>query len=226
MKTIKKSMLGLAVLAIAVAVVAVPKPSHAAVTLQNGNSLGDSMILSKLFSGDSMLNSMSGGNTLGSLFIMDKLFAQPTITKAVATVTPVVVTTPAVITMADRMEGKILIQTQANGQAWYVNPVSDERVYLGPTPADAFSAMAKEAVGVTNATFASYNGVAPANSNEATSLVGRFIIKPEDSGKLYYVRPSDRTIISVPDASSAMQLIQQEGVGITNANIALITVAP
>ncbi|MDP2656655.1 MAG: hypothetical protein Q8P11_03785 [bacterium] len=46
--------------------------------------------------------------------------------------------------------GKILLQVQDRGQAWYVNPADQRRYYLG-RPSDAFEVMKKLGIGITNA---------------------------------------------------------------------------
>lgn len=48
--------------------------------------------------------------------------------------------------------GKIFIQTEAKGEAWYVNPSDFSRHYLG-RPNDAFSIMRKLGLGISNADF-------------------------------------------------------------------------
>ncbi|MBI4778966.1 hypothetical protein HY797_00745 [Candidatus Falkowbacteria bacterium] len=42
--------------------------------------------------------------------------------------------------LSDRLRGRILLQTESKGEAWYVNPVNKKRLYLGRT-ADAFAIM-------------------------------------------------------------------------------------
>lgn len=46
--------------------------------------------------------------------------------------------------------GKILLQVQGRGEAWYVNPADQRRYYLG-RPEDAFDVMKKLGIGITNA---------------------------------------------------------------------------
>ncbi|MEK7122927.1 MAG: hypothetical protein AAB855_03665 [Patescibacteria group bacterium] len=50
----------------------------------------------------------------------------------------------------ERLAGKILLQVQANGEAWYVDPIELKRTYLG-RPADAFSIMRSKGLGISNA---------------------------------------------------------------------------
>jgi len=45
--------------------------------------------------------------------------------------------------------GKIFLQTENNGEAWYINPEDNKRYYLG-RPADAFLIMKNFSLGITN----------------------------------------------------------------------------
>jgi hypothetical protein len=48
-----------------------------------------------------------------------------------------------------RFSGRILIQVQANGEAWYVEPKTKKRYYLG-RPAEAYALMRAFGVGINN----------------------------------------------------------------------------
>ena len=48
-----------------------------------------------------------------------------------------------------RFTGRMLIQVQTNGEAWYVDPVSKKRYYLG-RPAEAYAIMRAFGLGITN----------------------------------------------------------------------------
>lgn len=52
-------------------------------------------------------------------------------------------------TFASAQKGKILLQVQKNGEAWYVNPDNNKRYFLG-RPVDAFNLMRKIGLGITN----------------------------------------------------------------------------
>jgi len=53
-------------------------------------------------------------------------------------------------TLAHRLKGKILLQVEQNGEAWYVNPANEKRYYMG-RPTDAFNLMRESSIGITNA---------------------------------------------------------------------------
>jgi len=57
--------------------------------------------------------------------------------------------TLAASSMAQRLAGRILLQVESMGEAWYVDPVSLDRYYLG-RPADCFDVMRGRGLGITN----------------------------------------------------------------------------
>lgn len=48
-----------------------------------------------------------------------------------------------------KVEGKILLQVESHGEAWYVNPINQKRYYLG-RPDDAFELMNNISIGISN----------------------------------------------------------------------------
>ena len=207
-KNTRKVVLGFTVFALALGIAAVPAMSLAATSIVNrSQGLGDLFILDALFNNasDNQVLSGSSGATLGDLFILDKLF-------------PVTTAAAPTVSLGQQLAGRIVIQVESHGEAWYVRPSDFKRVSLGD-PTAAFNYMKSVAVGISNADFNSYNGTAPSR------LSGKFLLKTEDNGKLYYVNPVDHKMIYVNGASGAAALIQSVGLGITNANLNKITVA-
>ncbi len=51
-----------------------------------------------------------------------------------------------------KQNGKILLQVERNGEAWYIYPNNDKRYFLG-RPADAFQVMRNLGLGISNADF-------------------------------------------------------------------------
>lgn len=51
--------------------------------------------------------------------------------------------------LATRLKGKILLQVESNGEAWYVNPANEKRYYMG-RPDDAFQLMRSLGIGIIN----------------------------------------------------------------------------
>ncbi len=53
-------------------------------------------------------------------------------------------------TMAERLAGRVLLQVEQHGEAWYVNPGDHKKYYMG-RPADAFALMRNQGIGISNA---------------------------------------------------------------------------
>ena len=51
--------------------------------------------------------------------------------------------------LAQKLSGRILLQVQSSGKAWYINPADQKKYYLG-RPNDAFDLMRNLSIGITN----------------------------------------------------------------------------
>jgi len=117
-----------------------------------------------------------------------------------------------------RLKGRILLQVQDKGQAWYVNPTDGQRYYLG-RPQDAFNLMRKFGLGVSNKDFSSIEN----NPSAWSRLAGRILIKPEDSGKAYYFDPINLKLHYLGRPDDAFNVIRSLGLGITTNDLSAIT---
>ena len=52
--------------------------------------------------------------------------------------------------LEERLAGRILLQVEEHGEAWYVDPLDHKRYFLG-RPEDAFALMRAKGLGITNA---------------------------------------------------------------------------
>lgn len=114
--------------------------------------------------------------------------------------------------LADRLKGKILLQVQDVGQAWYVDPLTKERVFLG-RPADAFRIMRELGLGVSEKDYNTFGEYAP------TKLSGRILLRVEAHGEAYYVNPEDLKMHYLGRPADAFRVMREQGLGITNNNL-------
>lgn len=119
--------------------------------------------------------------------------------------------------LAKRLSGRILLQVEEKGEAWYVNPVNQAKYFLG-RPADAFSIMRKLGLGISNKNFDSYKGKAPAR------LAGRILLKVESHGEAYYVNPVDLKMHYLGRPADAFSVMRTLGLGVNNTNLRQISV--
>ncbi len=113
--------------------------------------------------------------------------------------------------MTAKFSGRILLQVERNGEAWYIYPVDNRRYYLG-RPLDAFNLMRKLSLGVTHKYIASYTTFPKA-------VAGKILLDVEDSGKAYYIYPIDRKAYYLGRPDDAFKVMRELGLGITNDNI-------
>lgn len=120
--------------------------------------------------------------------------------------------------LAGRLKGKILLQVESKGEAWYVNPDNEKRYYLG-RPADAFNVMRELGLGVSNKDFDLWNNKAP------NRLLGKILLKVEDSGKAYYVNPADLKMHFLGRPADAFRVMRELGLGIGDDNLSEIKIS-
>lgn len=128
------------------------------------------------------------------------------------------------------LTGRILLQVEEKGEAWYVNPVNLERYYLGK-PADAFSLMRKLGLGITNVdldkiTVANQKNSITADKSLSRRMAGRILLQVQSHGEAWYVDPvtQKRYFLGRPD--DAFQIMRTLGLGITDADLEKITISP
>ncbi len=110
------------------------------------------------------------------------------------------------------LSGRIFLQVQDKGQAWYIYPVDSKRYYLG-RPDDAFSIMRKLGLGVSEKSFYAF-AVRP-----TSNVLGRIILRVESKGEAYYVDPLTGHLNYLGRPEDAFQVIRSLGQGITNSDL-------
>lgn len=119
--------------------------------------------------------------------------------------------------LSDRLKGRILLQVESRGEAWYIQPQTGSRFYLG-RPTDAFRVMREQGLGISNKDFALFEKNAP------DRLLGMILIKVEDLGKAYYVNPIDKKMHFLGRPTDAFRVMRELGLGISNNNLGKIEV--
>lgn len=119
--------------------------------------------------------------------------------------------------MQDALEGRILLQVEGEGQAWYVVPGVKERAYLG-RPDDAFKIMRELGLGITEDFFVLWSGYAPAQ------LKGKILLRVQANGEAYYVNTKTRELHYLGRPEDAFQVMREQGLGISNYNLKSIPI--
>lgn len=129
--------------------------------------------------------------------------------------------TTGATSIAEQTSGKILLQVEHHGEAWYVNPANELRYYLG-SPSDAFKLMTKLGVGITDANLQlipkakqHWDG----NAELMPRVRGKILLQVEQHGEAWYVDPASGKRHYLGSPNDAYQLMTQLGIGITTANL-------
>lgn len=150
--------------------------------------------------------------------------------KLIALASAFLLTLPAVVAMpakamhssvAENTSGKILLQVEQNGEAWYVYPENEKRYYLG-RPQDAFDIMRYLGLGITNADLNKIpkDGTpwdCPAGIKERVR--GRILLQVQEHGEAWYIHPDSgkRFYLGRPD--DAFRIMRELGLGATDSDI-------
>lgn len=126
--------------------------------------------------------------------------------------------------LSTKLSGKILLDVERNGEAWYVYPKDNKRYFLG-RPTDAFSIMRKLGLGISEYNFQRLaKEGSPVNGDTvlAKSLSGLIIIQVEENGEAWYVNPEDLKIYYLGRPDDAFAIMRKLSLGISRENLALI----
>jgi len=122
---------------------------------------------------------------------------------------PIVPTNAA--SLNQRLKGRILIQVESKGEAWYLNPDDLKPYYMGNKD-DAYSLMRKFGAGITNKDFDKMKIKFPIKYS------GKIFLKTQDNGKAYYISPVDLKPYYLGTADDAYNLMRKLGLGINNSD--------
>ncbi len=130
-------------------------------------------------------------------------------------------------TLNDRVRGRILLDVENAGEAWYVAPMPVGRHYLG-RPDDAFALMRRLGLGISNRDLA----LVPEKGDDAAGdpslrerLAGRILLQVESRGEAWYVDPTDRRRRFLGRPADAFAVMRELGLGVTRDDLLSVPLA-
>jgi len=132
----------------------------------------------------------------------------------------------------NKLKGKILLQVESRGEAWYVNPADGQRYYMKDGSA-AYQMMRVFSLGITDENLHKIPSVANItemkNSTSictqnalANQLKGKILLQVESHGETWYVDPVKCRTIYMKDGTVAYDIMRFLGLGITNNDLSKI----
>lgn len=117
---------------------------------------------------------------------------------------------------AASLSGRVLLQVESKGEAWYLNPVNGKRYFLGRA-ADAAKIIRALGLGVTNKDLSNWKAKAPAH------LAGRILLQVEARGEAYYVNPVNLQLVYLGSPETAFAIWNKLALGVSNKTLATIS---
>jgi hypothetical protein len=117
--------------------------------------------------------------------------------------------------------GRILLDVETNGEAWYVSPVDARRHYLG-RPEDALAVMRRLALGISKENLARLPTAGDGWAGDAalrSRLSGRILLSVEEAGEAWYVNPVDQRRYRLGRPHEAFNVMRTLGLGVTAKNL-------
>jgi len=126
--------------------------------------------------------------------------------------------------LGEKLSGRILLNVEGKGEAWYVYPVDNKRYYLG-RPADAFAVMRELGLGILELDFQriAQAGMPVAGDTVlAKRLSGRIILQTERNGEAWYINPLDLKKYYLGRPADAFRIMRDLSLGISREDLAKV----
>jgi hypothetical protein len=126
--------------------------------------------------------------------------------------------------LGEKLSGRILLNVEGKGEAWYVYPENNKRYYLG-RPTDAFAVMRELGLGILEVDFQkiAQAGMPVAGDTAlAKRLAGRIILQTEKNGEAWYINPLDLKKYYLGRPADAFRIMRELSLGITRENLARV----
>ncbi len=133
--------------------------------------------------------------------------------------------------LLERVKGRILLQVEQHGEAWYVHPDEGVRYYMkdGPT---AYEMMRAFGVGISDddlnkiamvSSVESFSSIANACTDDiSVRMRGRILLQVEQHGEAWYVHPENCFRIYMKDGDAAYSIMRELSLGISDADLSTI----
>ncbi len=121
--------------------------------------------------------------------------------------------------LSEKLKGRILLQVENNGEAWYVNPRDSKKYYMAGGQ-EAYEIMRNLGVGITNKDLEKIK----TDKKFAKQHSGKIFLQVENNGEAYYI-DSEGASHYLKDGAAAYEAMRNLGLGITNNDLRKIEIS-
>ena len=120
--------------------------------------------------------------------------------------------------LAVKLKGRILLQVESKGEAWYVNPQDSKRYYMANGD-EAYKIMRDLGIGISTNDLERIK----ADNNFAKKYSGRIFLQVEKYGEAFYIDINGNAHY-LKNGTEAYNIMRDLGLGITNNNLSKIAI--
>ena len=120
-------------------------------------------------------------------------------------------------TTSSNLNGRILLQVESHGEAWYVNPKDGQRYYMADGNA-AFNIMRTLSLGMANKDVERMK----TDATYRQKFIGKILLQVESHGEAYYISPDGRYNY-LKDGAAAYDIMTKTSLGVSDVNLNKIT---
>lgn len=117
------------------------------------------------------------------------------------------------------LRGRVLLQADDKGQAWYINPLDGKRYSLG-RPDAALKVMRSLGLGVKSDKLDAWR-----KYRAPRAYSGRIVLDVENLGEAYYINPLDQKLYFLGSPAQALEVMSALGLGVYTADLNRIALA-
>jgi hypothetical protein len=115
--------------------------------------------------------------------------------------------------LISKLKGKILLQVESKGEAYYINPKDSKKYYMSDG-SKAYELMRIFGMGISNKDLEKIKN----NKSLAKKYSGKIFLQVESKGEAYYI-DSNGSANYLKDGKAAYDIMRKLGLGITNENL-------
>ncbi len=129
--------------------------------------------------------------------------------------------TTEALSLVQRLKGRILLQAESAGEAYYIAPISSIIYYLS-NGNDAFNIMRNTGLGISESDYNTlisntYNG-----QKMRERLKGKIILRVHSLGQAYYINPANLNVTYMANGNAAYNIMRNQSLGISNDDLATL----
>ncbi|GEM_PF-2975263 len=123
-------------------------------------------------------------------------------------------------TLVKRLSGRMLLQVEEHGEAWYLDPVSKKRYYMKDGEI-AYQMLRSFGMGITSVDL---EKLQKGDKFLVDRLKGRIVLQVQAHGEAYYIHPVTGLSYYMKDGIEAYRLMRELSLGITNLDLPKIPI--